>query len=127
MDSKSLAHPGTEATTEGLGHVSSVAPKILDLYRNGSWVVASDTVAGRSYEVSLTCEACECADHQHRGGVCKHIVAATLANSKSSPCSCCGRRVLNRFLDEVTDDDALLGFFCGDLLCVHCIKAGYWS
>ena len=97
------------------------------LYRNGVWIIASDTVAGRSYEVNLARESCECADHQHRGAVCKHLVAATLANSKSGTCSCCGHRVLNRFLSEVAEDDELLGWFVGDMICADCIRAGYWS
>ena len=97
------------------------------LYRNGVWIIASDTRAGQAYEVDLKRESCECADHQHRGAVCKHLTAAVLAQAKSAPCACCGHRVLNRFLSEVTEDDELLGWFVGDRLCADCIRAGYWS
>ncbi len=97
------------------------------VYRNGVWIIASDTVAGRSYEVNLVRETCECADFEHRGRPCKHIYGARLAHAKSSPCACCGHRVLNRFLSEVAEEDELLGWFVGDMLCADCVKAGYWA
>ena len=130
MASTSVARSGQESTTEtrvtrGRQLYRQHAEDFL--YRNGVWIIASDTVAGRSYEVNLARESCECADHQHRGAVCKHLVAATLANSKSGTCSCCGHRVLNRFLSTVEEDDNLLTWFVGDELCANCIRAGYWS
>ena len=64
---------------------------------------AKDAVVG-FYEVRLgTAEVCECANFKHRGEPCKHIHAAILAQSKSATCSCCGQRVLDRFLSEVTE------------------------
>ena len=97
------------------------------VYRDGLWLITSDTVPGRVYEVDVAGETCECSDFQIRNVACKHLTAAALAHAKSSPCSCCGRRVLNRFLDEVTEDDDLLGWFVGDLLCERCCAQGYWA
>jgi hypothetical protein len=97
-------------------------------HEHGAWIVPSRTVEGRVYEVRLgPVEACECKDHEHRGVKCAHIVAASIARAKSRRCSCCGQRVLGRFLSEVTEDDALLSWFVGDELCADCIKEGYWS
>jgi hypothetical protein len=70
---------------------------------------------------------CECDDFKHRGEPCKHVHAATLAQSKSGTCSCCGQRVLSRFLSEVIEDDGLLSWFAGDELCGDCVKAGFWA
>jgi hypothetical protein len=91
------------------------------------WHIASDTVPGRSYEVDLTREVCECADHSYRGAICKHLTAASLAHAKSRVCSCCRNRVLRRFLSEVTEEDGLLAWFVGDELCADCIRDGYWE
>jgi hypothetical protein len=33
---------------------------------------------------------------------------------------------LNRYLCEVVEDDALLSWFVGDLICDSCVGAGYW-
>jgi SWIM zinc finger len=89
---------------------------------------ANDSAVVGFYEVRLgPVEACECADFEHRGKPCKHIHAAALAQSKSGICSCCGQRVLDRFLSEVTEDDGLLSWFAGDALCGDCVKAGFWT
>jgi hypothetical protein len=32
--------------------------------------------------------------------------------------------VPNRFLSEVVEEDELLGWFVGDLICANCIRAG---
>jgi hypothetical protein len=70
---------------------------------------------------------CECADFEHRDEPCKHVHTAALAQSKSGTCSCCGQRVLSRFLSEVIEDDGLLSWFAGDELCGDCVKAGFWA
>ena len=95
--------------------------------RDGVWLITSDTVPGRVYEVDVARETCECSDFQIRNVACKHLTAAALAHAKSSPCSCCGSRVLNRFLDEVVEEDELLGWFPGDMICAGCVRAGYWA
>ena len=142
MATPSLAHPAYPSTDRSgdLEHVSSVAARVLRgqalyrehaedfVYRNGAWLVASDAVPGRAYEVRLgPVERCECGHYRHRGVVCKHVYAARIAHSKSRICSCCGHRVLGRFVTEVTEDDALLSWFVGDVLCADCIRAGYWA
>jgi hypothetical protein len=135
-----IAHLGTESTTTGgLEHIAPGAQRVLRgqrlfkdcaaqfLHKRGVWYVPSENGIGY-YAVRLgPVEVCECADYEHRGGPCKHVYSARIAQAKSSPCSCCGHRVLHRFLSEVTEDDTLLGWFVGDMLCVDCIRAGYWS
>ncbi len=99
-------------------------------YKNGSWFVPSGTVEGRTYAVRLgPVESCECSDHEHRGSsfACKHIAAASIAQAKSRVCSCCGCRVLGRFVTEVREGDELLSWFVGDHLCADCIAAGFWA
>src|SRR5919199_4071519 len=98
-------------------------------HERDTWLVpsANDSVVG-FYEVRLgSVEVCECVDFEHRGGACKHVHAAALAQRKSATCPCCGQRVLRRFLSEVTEDDNLLSWFVGDALCADCVKAGFWT
>jgi transposase len=47
--------------------------------------------------------------------------------AKSQSCSCCGQRVLNRFLLAVVEEDELLGWFVGELLCERCCAQGFWA
>src|SRR5919202_1379476 len=138
MAETTIAHAAQQSTDQSsseLEHVSSVAARVLrgqELYRehavdfehkNGAWLIASDTVPGRVYEVRLgPAETCECADHEHRGSRCKHIVAATIAHAKSRVCSCCGQRVLYRLTTEVAEEDELLSWFVGDVICADCIR-----
>ncbi len=90
------------------------------------WWVPSCTGVG-FYGVRLApVEVCECADFEHRGPRCEHIIAASIAESKSRVCSCCGHRVLGRFTTEVSEDDGLLSWFPGDVLCADCIRASFW-
>ena len=85
---------------------------------------ANDAIVG-FYEVRLgPVEVCECVDFEHRGEPCKHIHAAALAQSKSGTCSCCGQRVLGRFLSEVTEDDGPLSWFPSQEIYERCSKAG---
>jgi hypothetical protein len=94
----------------------------------GEWRIPSRTTEGKTYGVRLgPVERCECRDYEFRGVKCAHIVAASVAQAKSRVCSCCGQRVLGRFLSEVTEEDALLSWFIGDELCSDCIKDGYWA
>ena len=90
----------------------------------GLWCVPS--TSGGFYAVSLDPERCECAGYEHRGRPCEHIVAASIAKAKSRTCSCCGQRVLGRFTSEVSEDDELLSWFPGDVLCADCVRAGFW-
>jgi hypothetical protein len=131
MASTSLAQPTRTSTptnriAEGRGLYAELGHTFT--HEHGAWLIPSRTVEGRVYEVRLgAVERCECGDYTYRGARCAHITAASIAQAKSRICSCCGQRVLGRFLSEVTEDDALLSWFIGDELCADCIKAGYWS
>jgi SWIM zinc finger len=88
-------------------------------YLDGTWLVPSQHDATTVYEVTLgRHESCECEDYGHRGGSCKHIVAATIAKAKTAPCSGCGTRHKHRDLTEVPEDH--LSYFEGDFLCREC-------
>ena len=131
MAKSSVARSGQESTDTKVEQGSKLFREHSVQFRHerGAWLVPSenDAVVG-FYEVRLKpVEVCECADFEHRGEPCKHIHAAILAQSKSGTCSCCGQRVLGRFLSEVTEADGLLSWFAGDALCGDCIRAGYWA
>jgi hypothetical protein len=97
-------------------------------YENGTWYVPSATVEGRTYAVKLKpVESCECASFEYRGGPCKHIFATKFIKARTGVCSCCGERVLWRFLTEVMEEHELLAWFVGDRLCGDCIREGYWA
>jgi hypothetical protein len=94
---------------------------------NDVWSVPSGNLLTGTYLVRLgDTPFCECADHTYHGSRCKHIVAATIADARSRTCSCCGLRVLGRFTEEVTEDDGLLSWFPGDILCADCVRRGWW-
>ena len=98
-------------------------------FESGVWFVPSEHEATSVYETTLgrRGEFCECADFEHRGESCKHIVAATIAKAKSTTCSCCGNRFPWRFVTQVHEEHKLLGWFVGDRLCADCIRSGYWA
>ena len=124
----SLAHPAQEThgspIERGRRLFEEHALEIRYVPPAGLWCVPS--AVGGFYAVSLDPERCECADYDHRGRPCEHIVAASIAKAKSRTCSCCGHRVLGRFTAEVSEDDDLLSWFPGDVLCADCIKQGFW-
>lgn len=131
MTAQSLAQPARTTTpvdriAEGRGLYAELGHTFR--HDHGAWIIPSRSVEGKVYEVRLgRIERCECPDYQQRGARCAHVTAATLAESKSRICSCCGQRVLGRFLSEVQEDDELLSWFVGDEICCTCIKDGYWS
>ena len=122
-----IAHTAQDSTRPlHPGHKLFAECGIEFRHERGAWLVPSENSIG-FYEVRLSpIEFCECSDFKHRGEPCKHIHSAALAQSKSGTCSCCGHRVLGRFLSEVTADDGLLSWFIGDEVCADCIRAGYW-
>jgi hypothetical protein len=137
MATPSLAQPAHSSTPD-LEHVSGVAVRVLrgqKLYQehaeeirfeDGVWLVPSQHNATSIYEVHLgrRGESCECQDFEHRGGSCKHVVAATIARAKTAPCVGCGRRFPHRELIEVQEDHQNLTWFVGDRLCVEgCARA----
>jgi hypothetical protein len=92
---------------------------------NDIWAVPGTLT---THLVNVRLSRCDCADYEHRGALlCKHQVAASIANAKSRTCSCCSERVLGRFTTEVTEEDGLLSWFVGDVLCAECIRSGYWA
>jgi hypothetical protein len=127
----SVARSGQESTDERVeqGRELFSGHSVQFRHERGAWLVPSGNDALVAfYEVRLSpIEMCECTDFKHRGKPCQHMHATALAQSKSATCSCCGQRVLNRFLSEVVEEDELLGWFVGDLLCADCVRAGYWA
>jgi hypothetical protein len=69
-------------------------------FEDGIWYVPSQHDATSVYEVTLgrRGEFCECADFEHRGSSCKHVIAATICRAKTGPCAECGRRFRHRDL-----------------------------
>jgi hypothetical protein len=132
MIEKSLAHPGIESTTnvrlERGRQLFEARWNEIEHVAGDDWLVPSGNLLTGTYTVRLGDNPrCECADATYRHVFCKHAVCAAIAASKSRTCDCCGRRVLGRFLSEVEEDDNLLSWFPGDMLCADCIRAGYWS
>ena len=127
----SVARSGQESTNERAerGRQLFRERSVQFRHERGAWLVPSENDADVGfYKVRLgPVEMCECAGFKHRGEPCQHIHAAALAQSKSGTCSCCGQRVLGRFLSEVKGDDNLLSWFAGDVLCADCIRAGFWA
>ncbi len=89
----------------------------------GVFVVPSGSDLALAYEVTLRegVERCECADHAHRAGRCKHIIGARIFKARTGTCAGCGERHRFRDMHEVGDDH--LTFFEGDELCRRCAAA----
>ncbi len=129
MDTIRITQPGPTTTRELRGLTLYREHENEIVFEDGVWFVPSQGSGTSVYEVTLgrRGESCECADFEHRGESCKHIVAATIAKAKSTTCSCCGNRVAWRFATEVQEDDELLSWFVGDRLCADCVHGGYWA
>ncbi len=132
MSNTSLARPGEETNGRVERGRELYAERAHDFrFVSGVWFVPSASTGYRTYAVKLEpVESCECKDFEYRGhdyGPCKHIVAGRIAHAKSRVCSCCRRRLLGRFLSEVTEDDGLLAWYPGDALCGDCIRDGFWA
>jgi hypothetical protein len=95
----------------------------------GRWLVPSGSESGKVYEVRVGTRPernrCECIGFQQHAH-CSHIVCANIARKKSAVCDCCGGVYWWPQLREVTDDDGLLAWFPGDVLCSTCIPT-YWA
>jgi hypothetical protein len=139
MATESLAQPGTEPTTDtppayvlrGLGIYELHGEDILASYQGGGkYLVPSGTTTGLVYEVRVSPmrrdrDRCECqgfARHAH----CSHHVAALRVARRSAVCNGCGARRWWRELQQVHEEDELLAWFPGDVLCRACIQAGHW-
>ncbi len=121
MANSSVARSGQESTDKRVeqGRELFREHSVQFRHERGAWLVpsANDAVVGFCKVRLGSVEVCECADFKHRGKPCQHIHAAVLAQNKSGTCSCCGQRALGRLLSEVTEDDNLLAWFEGDLIC----------
>ena len=129
MAETSLAHSAQESTrrVERGRELFEERYNEIEWVRGNEWYVPASSLLSECYVVRLGDNpACECADFSYRHRECYHIHAARIAHRKSACCSCCGRRVPNRFLSEVTEDDNLLSWFEGDLICADCVRAGYY-
>ncbi len=95
----------------------------------GRWLVPSGSESGKTYEVRVGTRPehnrCECVGFQ-RHEHCSHLVCAGIARKKSAVCDCCGRRRWWSQLTEVHEDDGLLAWFPGDVLCEDCVP-GHWA
>jgi hypothetical protein len=45
---------------------------------DGTWLIGSESDTVKAYYVQRGPWRCDCADHQHRGTTCKHILAAQM-------------------------------------------------
>jgi SWIM zinc finger len=128
VTNRSLAQPAHQSTTRVARGRDLYSERWCEFrFEHGSWFVPSATVEGRFYAVRLgPVETCECPDYEHRGAKCLHVTAATIARAKSTTCSCCGNRVPWRFVREVQEEDGLLSWFAGDVLCDACVS-GHWA
>jgi predicted nucleic acid-binding Zn finger protein len=124
-ESSASAHQSTTSRIERGRKLFEEHAGEITFLENDVWLVPGSR-DGTNYLVNVRLERCDCADFEHRGQPCKHVIAATIADAKSVSCSCCGERVLGRFTTEVTEEDELLSWFEGDLLCAECIRAGFW-
>jgi hypothetical protein len=111
---------------------------MFELYREeltyigaGKWLIPSGTVAGRLYEVRVSTtrperQQCECVGFQHHNH-CSHLVCAGIAHKKSAVCDGCGTRCYWPELIAVVEEDQLLSWYPGDVLCRTCIDSGTWA
>ena len=111
------AHPSTPETAR-LERGAELYREHFDRFAyagRGVYLVPSGTDLTSVYEVSLrNGERCECADHEHRGGRCKHIIALRIYKAKTGTCAACGERHRHRDMLEVPEGHEV--FYEGDEL-----------
>jgi hypothetical protein len=141
MRSKSIiAHPAHQSTREPEPQPAYVlrGHGLFELHREdlvylggGKWLIPSGSKADVSYEVRVGSprhperSRCECVGFQHHGH-CSHLVCAAIAHRRSAVCDACGERKYWPELTQVHEDDELLAWFPGDVLCDDCVP-GQWS
>ena len=132
MDTKSLAQPAHQSTTEPPPGYVLRGRGLFETYREdleyiggGRWLVPSGSESGKVYEVRVGSRPdrsrCECVgfvNHRH----CSHVVCASLAHRRSAVCDSCGERRWWPELTEVQEDHESLTWFPGDLLCAGCLR-----
>ena len=123
MIETSVAHPAPRPTTR-LERGAELYREHFDRFAyagGGVYLVPSGSDATSVYEVSLRGgERCECADHEHRGGRCKHVLALRIFKAKTGTCAGCGG--LHRHRDMYEVEEGHLTFFEGDELCRQCAR-----
>jgi hypothetical protein len=137
MDTTSLAQPGHQTTTEPQPAYVLRGHGLFDIHRDeftylggGRWLIPSGSKEGVAYEVRVSAtrpgrQRCECTG-QSRHGHCSHLVCAQLAHRRSAVCDCCGERKYWQDLTEVHEEDELLGWYPGDVLCLGCARH-HWA
>jgi hypothetical protein len=136
LSSTTIARSGQETTTEplpeyvlrGLG-LFEIRREDLRYLGGGKWLIPSGSESGKAYEVRVGVRResrCECVGYQHHHH-CSHIVAAERAHCLSGTCDCCGERCWWPELRSVEEDDGLLGWHPGDVICEDCIREGAWA
>ena len=133
-----IAHPAHQSTTQpqpayvlrGLGLFELHHDEILAAYQGGGrWLVPSGAESGGLYEVRVGIRPernrCECRGFSSHGH-CSHLIAAQRVARRSGVCDACGERCWWSKLTEVQEEDELLAWFPGDVLCSTCIP-GHWA
>lgn len=135
MIKKSLAQPAQEPTPDyvwrGRGLFEAFRGE-LEYVGGGTWLIPSGSDPGKGYKVRVGSSRrpersrCECIGYQSHGH-CSHLVCAQIAHRRSAVCDACGERHYWPELREVQEDDGLLAWFPGDVLCGGCARGGYWA
>ncbi|MDQ3832948.1 MAG: hypothetical protein M3315_04815 [Actinomycetota bacterium] len=131
MAETSIAHPAHESIPEfwkGRGLFETYRDE-LKYVGSGKWLIPSGSECGKVYEVRVGIRResrCECAGHRHHGH-CSHVVCAERVHRLSGTCDCCGERRYWPRLRAVEEDDALLSWYPGDVICEACVREGAWA
>jgi hypothetical protein len=138
LTKQSLAPPARQTTPEPTPDYVWRGRGLFEAYRDeleyvggGCWLIPSGSDITKGYEVRVGSprrperSRCECVGFQHHNH-CSHLICAELAHKKSAVCDGCGERKYWPQLREVYEDDGLLAWFPGDVLCDGCIGKGLW-
>jgi hypothetical protein len=137
MAVKSVARPGQESTTEPQPPYVLRGHGLFEIHREelqylgaGKWLIPSGSESDKVYEVRVSTarperQRCECTGFMHHDH-CSHLVCAELAHKKSAICDGCGERKYWPELTEVQEEDELLSWYPGDVLCWSCCRH-HWA
>jgi hypothetical protein len=137
LTDQTIARSGQETTTEPQPPYVLRGHSMFELYRDeltymggGRWLIPSGSESGKVYEVRVSTtrperQRCECTGFQHHNH-CSHLVAASLAHERSAVCDYCGERKYWQELTEVQEEDELLSWYPGDVLCWSCTRH-HWA
>ncbi len=130
MATETIAHIAQEPTPNYVlrGHgLFELHRDTLEYIGAGKWLIPSGSKAETFYEVRVAAgpgrDRCECrgfASHGH----CSHVVCAEIAHRRSAVCDSCGSRNYWPQLHTVDEDDDMLAWFVGDVLCRSCLSQG---